>query len=677
MNMQRTLVTLVLAGASIARLHASTDSNNSVREAPQILAPNELGISRMVPDLEFAPVSGDVFRLSQLKSAPATVVAFTSTTCPIAQRYAPTLAALDEEYAARGVKFIFVNPIATDSAESIARAIGTHRLASPYMHDSRAQIATSLDARSTAEVFVFDAARTLIYRGAIDDQYGLGYSLDAPKQRYLADALTAILNGQRPLTQVTTAPGCALDLAHNQTTSAIPLTYHARISRIVQQSCLDCHRPGGVAPFSLETYDDLLSHAGMMRKQLEKGAMPPWFAAPLRPGPSPWVNDRTLPAQDKADLIAWLRSDRKPGDPADAPLPRKFPKDWEIGEPDAILQLPEPVAVKATGKMPYQNIFVETKFPEDRWVRAMEVRPTAREVVHHALIYVVPEDKVEKERERGGRGGGAGGDFFAVYVPGNNVRIFSDGFAKLIPAGASLHFQIHYTPSGTATHDQLRLGLLFSKEPPRHEVRVAAVAAKLLIPPGAENYEARGTIPVPFDAKLLSFMPHMHVRGKAYRYELETPNGETRTLLDVPRYDFNWQLQYRLSEAVDAPAGSRILGTAWYDNSANNPANPDPTQTVKWGDQTDDEMMLGYFEYYVPSATPGTTAPSLIEMALRDGGLVFNRLDKNRDGVLTLDEAPTPQQFKDADADGDGVVTREEFRIIWLQKQKKKPALSQ
>lgn len=671
--MQRTLVTLVLVGAAIARLHASTDSNEPVREASQILAPTELGISRMAPDLEFAPVRGNVFRLRELKSAPATVIAFTSTTCPIAQRYAPTLAALDEEYAARGVKFIFVNPIATDSAESIAEAIRTQRLASPYVHDSREQIAAALDARSTAEVFVFDAARTLVYRGAIDDQYGLGYSLDAPKQRYLADALTAILDGQRPSTQVTTAPGCALDLAHNQTTSAVPLTYHARISRIVQQNCLECHRPGGVAPFSLETYDDLLSHAGMMRKQLEKGAMPPWFAATLRPGPSPWVNDRTLPAQDKADLIAWLRSDRKAGDPADEPLQRKFPKDWEIGEPDAILQLPKPVEVQATGKMPYQNIFVETKFPEDRWVRAMEVRPTAREVVHHALIYVIPADKVENARERGGRGGGAGGDFFAVYVPGNNVRIFSDGFAKLIPAGASLQFQIHYTPNGTATHDQLRLGLLFAKEPPRHEVRVAAVAAKLLIPPGAENYEVRGNIPVPFDAKLLSFMPHMHVRGKAYRYELETPNGETRTLLDVPRYDFNWQLQYRLGEAVDAPAGSRILGTAWYDNSANNPANPDPTQTVKWGDQTDDEMMLGYFEYYVPSATPGINGSSLIETALRDGGFVFNRLDKNRDGLLTLDEAPTPQQFKDADADGDGVITREEFRIIWQQRQKKNP----
>ncbi len=400
--------------------------------------------------------------------------------------------------------------------------------------------------------------------------------------------------------------------------------------------------------------------------------MPPWFASPAHAGESPWANDRTLVPEDKADLLRWLADGKKEGRKADGPVARTYPKEWEMGEPDAIVRIPEPVPVKATGTMPYKNILVETQFGGDRWVSAIEMRPTAREVVHHALVYVVPPDKLERARRRGGDTGE--GNFFAVYVPGNNLLRFPEGFAKLIPAGASLHFQIHYTPNGTATTDQTALGLVFSKTPPRHEVRVAAVAAQLDIPPGEANYEARGRIPVPFDAKLLSFMPHMHVRGKSYRYELELPNKQSRTLLDVPRYDFNWQLQYRLREPIDAPAGSVLKGFATYDNSTNNPANPDPTRRVKWGQQTDEEMMLGYFEYYLPNVEPAGQAPSIVELALRDGGLIFNGLDKNHDDKITLNEAPSAAQFRDADANGDGAVTREEFKVFWRRQADKKKA---
>jgi hypothetical protein len=297
--------------------------------------------------------------------------------------------------------------------------------------------------------------------------------------------------------------------------------------------------------------------------------------------------------------------------------------------------------------------------------------PSAREVVHHVLVFVLPpgaQESKEKRREA------EGGNFFAVYVPGNNVLTFPDGFAKLIPAGATFHFQIHYTPKGTASLDQTAVGLRFSKTAPLHEVRVAAIPAKLDIPPGDPNYEARGFLPVPFDAKLMSFMPHMHVRGKAFRYELKRPDGKVERLLDVPRYDFNWQLQYCLADFVDAPAGSTLLGTAWYDNSTNNPANPDPQQRVRWGQQTDEEMMLGYLEYYIPSIPATGKQPSLAEIAMRDGGFIFNGLDKNHDGVITIDESPSPGQFREADLDHDGKVTREEFRMFWQRQREKRRA---
>jgi thiol-disulfide isomerase/thioredoxin/mono/diheme cytochrome c family protein len=667
-NMKARNITLLVTIAAFicSGIAEAADTNSPVREGPRVVPPAEVNVGRLIADLEFAPIAGKKFRLSSLKPASAVVIAFTSTSCPVTKRYAPTLAALEKEYGARGVKFIFVNPRDTDG--DVTEAIRTHQFASPYVRDGRNSISGSLRAQSTAEVFVLDAARTLVYRGAVDDQYGLAYSRSEPRQKYLADALDAVLAGNTPPMQATTAPGCVLETAKDRPT--VPLTYHARISRILQQNCVECHRAGGVAPFSLESYQEVTSHAGMIRKQVEKGVMPPWFAVPTHPGPSPWANDRTLAAQDKADLLAWLAGGRKEGEPSDAPLPRVFPKEWAIGTPDAIVRIPDPIEVKATGTMPYQNILVETKFGEDRWVQTMEVRPTAREVVHHALVYVIPADKM---RTRGRRGGDReAGNFFAAYVPGNNVLKFPEGFAKVIPAGATLHFQIHYTPAGTATRDQTALGLVFAKTAPRHEVRVAAVAAKLDIPPGEANYEARGRIPVPYDAKLMSFMPHMHLRGKAYRYELQLPGGQKNLLLEVPRYDFNWQLQYRLAEYIDAPAGSMLLGAAWYDNSANNPANPDPNQRVKWGEQTDDEMMLGYFEYYVPGVEPGTKKPSLIEMALRDGGLVFNGLDQNGDGKITIDESPSARQFREADADSDGSVTREEFRVFWQQQQAKR-----
>jgi hypothetical protein len=304
----------------------------------------------------------------------------------------------------------------------------------------------------------------------------------------------------------------------------------------------------------------------------------------------------------------------------------------------------------------------------------LEVRPTARDVVHHVLVFVLPPEKgaTNGAPRRRRSGGGDGGNFFAVYVPGNNVLQYPPELAKALPKGSTLQFQIHYTPKGVETMDQTRLGLVFAKEPPRHEVRVAAIAPiQLKIPAGAPNHAIPAMLPVPFEAQLLSFMPHMHLRGKAYRYELEDPKGARTLLLDVPRYDFNWQIQYRLAEPIHAAAGSRLHGTAWFDNSTGNPANPDPEREVKWGIQTDDEMALGYLEYFIPSLPAGSPLPSTASPGRGDRPNLFDTLDRNHDGVITSDEAPDPTVFGLADADADGKVTREELKEF-LRKQRKR-----
>ena len=579
-----------------------------VREGPKLLKPADAGVGLMIPDLSFTDLDGRAGKLSDFRAAKALVIALTSTSCPIAKKYTPTLARLEREFAPQGIVFLFVNPAATDAPEEIRAAIAEHHLAGRMVHDRGQQLVTALHVQTSTEVFVLDAARTLVFRGAVDDQYGLGYSLEAPRQHLLRDAVTAVLVGQRPLISATDAPGCTLDTplaalawpgAPRVTAASTgDLTYHNRISRLIQNNCLECHRAGGVAPFSLATYDDVRDHAGMMRKQVARGAMPPWFAAPPAPGESiHWKNDRSLSPTDKTDLLAWLGGEKPLGNPADAPLPRTFPADWSISTPDAVIELPRAVAIKADGIMPYQTLRVETKFTEDKWVQAYEVRPTAREVVHHVIVKVrAPGEKARSNDDDDEREG-----FFAAFVPGNNHAIFPPGFAKKIPAGATVTFQMHYTPNGKATSDRTRLGLIFSSAPPEHVVHVAGLSnPRLNIPPGAANHAETTTLTLPSDTTLLSFAPHMHVRGKAARYEAVLPDGSRHRLLDVPAYDFNWQLQYRLAEPITLPRGTRLTYTAWYDNSTANPANPDATKNVRWGPQTFDEMMLGYVEYFVP-----------------------------------------------------------------------------
>ena len=642
-----------------------------LQEAPTPALASEWGVGRWVPDLDIRPESGSRSSLSKLtRDARAVVIAVTSTSCPVSGRYGPTLAALEKEYASRGVRFVWINPVATDSKASVRQWIREQGAQGPYVRDERGDIAKALGIRSTAEVFVLDAARTVQFRGAVDDQYGLGYSKAAPNQRYLVSALESVLAGNGVETACTRVPGCALESAAPVAVSQ-PVTYHNRISRILQQSCVPCHREGGVAPFALTTPAEVAAHAGMVRKQVTQGVMPPWFAAPPTHGPSPWLNDRSLPAADKADLLAWMERGRPEGKAAHAPKVRTYPSEWQLGEPDAIVRLPEPVDVAASGVMTYVNIEVPTGFDSDRWVQGWEIRPSARDVVHHVLVYVLPpgkDGKPQKNRRIDGTS-----NYLAAYAPGYQAVSYPEGWAKFIPAGSTLHFQLHYTPKGKATRDQSALGLKFSKTPPKHEVRVSAIAGAIDIPPGDPDFKVEGQLPVPESARLMSFMPHMHVRGKAYRYELELPGSAPKTLLDVPRYDFNWQLLYRLSEHIDLPAGSVLKGTARYDNSAGNPANPDPTRRVQWGEQTDEEMMLGYIEYYLPEVPPGTPVDPRPTAGRRGRSKAFDALDRNHDGRITLDESPSPAQFKAADVDGNGEVTRDELKTF-LQKSNTRAA---
>lgn len=581
-----TLIVLLLAGSAFA---ATARTSGPVPEHA-----GHLGVGRLIPDQAFVDLTGKTRRLGELSAQQGLVIAMSSSTCPISKRILPSLAALEKDLAAQGIALLVVNAMAGEKPVEIREQLKSAGLTSPYCHDVGGALARALGARTTAEVFLLDARRTLRYRGALDDQYGADYSRERPTRRYLAEAIAETAASRPVTTPATSAPGCELDLRPgNGLTTAV--TYHRDVARILQQNCVRCHHDQGIAPFPLDDLISVKDHARTIRRVVAEGTMPPWFAAPPKDGgPSPFANDCSLGAKDKADLLAWIDSpDRPLGDPAEAPAPLKFDGEWTIGKPDAIIPLSRAYSIKASGVMPYQTDIVTTAFAEDKWVKAYEIIPTARDVVHHVIVMAhAPGTKIA---------GNAAENYWAIYVPGNSARVFDDGIARKLPAGSRLSFQIHYTPSGKPVQERMRLGLIFAKESPRLEIRTVGVAKRdLNIPPNEANHIETKTQRVPVDLTVTNLLAHMHVRGKAFRYELVHPDGREELLLDIPRYDFNWQLRYDFKQPKVFPRGSALRITAAYDNSSGNRANPDPSKPVKWGQQTYDEMMIGYVEYVVP-----------------------------------------------------------------------------
>lgn len=370
------------------------------------------------------------------------------------------------------------------------------------------------------------------------------------------------------------------------------VTYHRDVTRVMQKHCIQCHREGGVAPFALETLEDVEANAPMIQEVIRRGTMPPWFAAPEEDGgPSPWNNERVLSDEEKATLKAWSKAGFPEGDAKDAPEPLDFPTGWQI-KTDSIYKA-RPVKVKATGVMDYVYLTIDTNEDEDRWVEAIEIHPSEPQTVHHVLAFVIPPN--------GDTSRVNGIDYWGMYAPGSGPQIYQDGYARRLPKGSKLLLSMHYTPNGVAAVDQTDIGVRFAKEEPRFEIMTASVVnTDFEIPPGADNHKVTASVRLPRDIRVIAFLPHSHLRGKAARYELVSKNGRTETLLDIPRYDFNWQLRYEYSKPRKIKAGTKLKYTAWYDNSENNPANPDPTSPVYWGEQTYEEMHIGYVEFVIP-----------------------------------------------------------------------------
>ncbi|HEY6765148.1 MAG TPA: hypothetical protein VI386_10270, partial [Candidatus Sulfotelmatobacter sp.] len=390
-------------------------------------------------------------------------------------------------------------------------------------------------------------------------------------------------------------------------------TFYRDILPILQEYCQSCHRPGEIAPMPLETYEQAKPVARRIGAAVAMKMMPPWFAD-SRYGH--FANDPSLTEQQIQTLVKWAENNMPAGDPRDAPAPAKFTDGWNIAEPAVVIKMPKPVSIPPSGEVDYTYEIVPTAFSEDRWVQMAEMRPSAPAHVHHAVVYIRPPDSnwlrqapvgtpftasmlIDPAERR--QAHETTSDLLLVFAPGSSPDQWPDGLAKFIPAGSDLVFQMHYTTNGKPDEDQTGIGLVFAKNPPKQRVITLQLNNHaLVIPPGADNFhvEVEGTLPN--DATLLSLFPHMHLRGKRFEYDIVHDDGTIDPLLRV-NYHFHWQLSYRLAEPLSLKAGTRLRAVAWYDNSKNNPHNPDPGKTVTWGDQTSDEMMVGFFDVAVPA----------------------------------------------------------------------------
>jgi hypothetical protein len=433
------------------------------------------------------------------------------------------------------------------------------------------------------------------------------------------------------------------------------VSYAGEIAALLNRRCVECHREGEIAPFSLTDYDEVAGWADMIAEVVSDGRMPPWHASPDH---ARFGNDRSLSDEEKQLLLDWAAAGAPAGDLTRLPeLPAK-PEGWQLPrQPDRVIPISsQPFDVRATGVVPYQYFTFDPQLDEDVWIEAAELKPGNREVVHHILAFAVPKGQR--------RGLDAARGFLFGYVPGQRLEAAPAGHAKKIPAGSELIFQVHYTPIGTPQQDQSLLGLVFADPATvTHEIQTnSALQTRFKIPAGDANHQVVATGPAfPAQATLLSFSPHMHVRGKSYRYELLSVDGGKETLLDIPAYDFNWQTTYVLAEPRPVPEGSRFVCTAAFDNSAANLNNPDPSQTVTWGDQTWDEMMIGYYHYSIPIQPAGAASPK-VSAGQAERLRRFDQLDRDGDGTLAREQTPAAllAVFDQLDRDGDKTLTRQE-----------------
>lgn len=541
-------------------------------------------------DIHYLPRSLDDF-----PKAKAFVLVHVNTTCPVAQRYLPVLKALEKEYRAKNVQFLAVNEGAEDSILAVASQAVKHEMEFPFVKDFGGVAAASLGVTRTPEVVVLDADRRIRYRGRIDDQYRLGGTKAEPSRRDLAEALDAVLSGKEVAVKETPVDGCPITRVEALGGVGGKVTFADDVAPILQKSCVNCHRPGTSAPFSLVTYQNARAHADAIVEVTGEGRMPPWFASEEY---GHFSNRPTLSTEEKEKIARWVRTGMEIGTESKLPKmpPPAKPEDkWLIGKPDLILSAPKDT-LPATGLIDYkypilpasQTIKLPYVFAQDTWMQGVQILPDNPRTVHHCnMAYLIPTEQPRKSH------------FITGTVPGGSPMILNDNIAFLIPKGAILVLQTHYVTTGKEEKCQISVGFKYASGLVQKQLRHELLDDhRFAIPPGAPAQPVKSSKVLDRDAEGVALFVHMHLRGRDMTFHAKRPDGKDETLLMVPNYNFDWQIPYRWSPGqMRFPKGTKIECLAHYDNSTFNPYNPDPNATVRYGQQSHEEMLNGFFFY--------------------------------------------------------------------------------
>lgn len=570
--------------------------------------PTEIaGIGSKIETLSFKDIRGVTREFSELGAHRATVIMFTTTDCPIVNKTLPKLKELYAQYILKDVAFLCINVGPNDTLQAMASQAIEYDAPWSFVKDYEARSAVVLGVQRTPEFVILNKESEICYRGRFDDQFRLGGARPSATRADLRLALDEVLEGKAVSVPQTPVDGCLITFP-NQDTNALaegksqneeptqaPVsspgdqwTFHEHIAPIIFESCTPCHRPSTAAPFSLLTYEDCLAHAEMIADVVRDESMPPWYATKTH---GTFQNNRSLKPAAKRTLLQWLDSRRAEGDPAKAPMPPNFVETpWRIGTPDLILTTIEQHTIPATGFVPYKYVVLPHLFLGETWVEAFEIRPLNSAVVHHCNMAYATSKGASEET------------FITGYVPGGqpmDLGRFENSVAYRIPAGAALGLQIHYTTTGKEEKCRIQVGLRFPKKQIRKQLHHFVLDPRgWKIPPGDPAYRIDAKHILQHDADLLGLFTHMHVRGRDMTFYANHHDGSRETLLQIPNYNFEWQLGYELAPGTKQLAkGTAIEAIAHFDNSSFNPYNPDPTATVEYGPQTVDEMFNGFVFY--------------------------------------------------------------------------------
>jgi mono/diheme cytochrome c family protein len=642
MSLRAALLGLAALGAGALLVHGGLSAE--AKRNPYGRANADVGNFMLVDQ------AGVGHELYYAKAAPAVVIVSHALGDAASERAVEAVKALRATYAGKGVEFMLLNASEADTRQSIAAAVGDLDL--PILDDELQLVARGLGVTETAEAFVIDPKTWKVaYHGPIDKTF-------APRGRSkgsVAAALDAMLAGEKVKVVHADTAGAPIEIVSRDEYAGV--TYVKDVAPILAANCVVCHSEGGMGPFPMNSYEMVRGFAPMIEEVIRTKRMPPFHADPHY---GEWANDMNLSQREILTLVNWVDGGAVRGEGEDplAAANYKAPE-WPYGEPDHIVSIPG-FDVPATGTVDYQDWSIANPLTEGKWLRTTAWKAGARETVHHVLAGWIPEVRAD------GRGF-SWNTSLGGYGPGGDSNLTPEDTGIYVPPGGSFAFQVHYTPVGRPLRDETKVGLYFYDEEPKYILRQASVTDfSIKLPAGAGRHHERAYLEFPHDALIYGTQPHAHYRGYATKLTLRYPDGTERILLNQPRYDFAWQREYIFKELLEVPAGSKLIADYIFDNSTANPANPDPSIDVTFGEQSWQEMLFTFVRYRWKDET-STDRKDEYQQALNNN-ILFGALDDDIDGRLVmadLRDGPQLKLFRDnfarIDMNKDGAIDKQEM----------------